>query len=100
MMTFELAGYESIGPDLVAGIWLAVGVLIGAAYFLTLQRNVHIFAAGRSLLLPLGFQLGRFVLLAAALAAVAKAFGALPLLAATAGILVARTVVIRWGGES
>lgn len=98
MMTLELPGYESILPILGAGIWLAAGALIGAGYFVTLQRNVRMFAAGRSLLLPLGFQLGRFVLLAAALAVIARSFGALPLLAATAGIVVARTGVIRWGG--
>ncbi len=99
MITLDRTGYDLVGPALAAGMWLVVGLLIGAGYFLTLRRNVRMLAAGRSLLLPLGFQLGRFVLLAAALAAITTAFGALPLLAATAGIVVARTGVIRWGAE-
>jgi len=97
MTPFDLAGYALAGPILVAGGWLAVGVLIGGGYFLSLRQNVRMFAARRSPLLPLGFGLARFALLAVALAAIARAAGALPLLAATAGILVARTAVIRWG---
>jgi hypothetical protein len=98
-MTFELLGYDLAGSILVTGVWLAAGMLIGAAYFLTLQRNVRMFVVGRSFLLPLGFQLSRFVLLAIALAAIAIASGALPMLTITAGILVARTTLIRWGAE-
>ncbi len=100
MTTFDLPGYDLAARLIIVGVWLAAGMLIGAGYFLTLRRNVGMFAAGRSLLLPLGFQLARFVLLAAALAAIARSSGALPVLAATAGVLVARTAVIRWGAQS
>jgi len=51
-------------------------------------------------LLPLGLQLFRFVLIVAVLAAIASSFGALPLLMATAGILVMRTVIVRLGAPS
>ena len=48
------------------------------------------FAVGRSLPLALTSQLVRFALIACVLAIVASHFGALPLLAAAAGILAAR----------
>ena len=53
-------------------------------------------AADRS---PLAFatQLVRFAVIAGVLAVIASHFGALPLLAATAGILAARTAVASFG---
>lgn len=80
--------------------WLAAGGLIGAPYFLTLRWNVHMFATGRSLRLALAVQLARFAAMAGVLALVALHFGAFPLLAATAGVLVARMVFVRWGVHS
>jgi F1F0 ATPase subunit 2 len=80
---------------LQAGAWLAAGVLLGGFHFLTLRWNVRMFASDPSPLLPLGIQVMRFALVAAVLAVVARYFGALPLLVMTAGILVARTAVIR-----
>ena len=55
---------------------------------------------GRAPLLALALQLGRFALLAVALALIASRFGALPLLAAAAGILAARTVAVRLGAQT
>jgi F1F0 ATPase subunit 2 len=90
------------GPDLVshvlsAGVWLAVGALIGVFHFMTLRWNVQMFAGGGSLFLASLSQLVRFALVACLLAIIATQFGALQLLAATAGILAARTAVLRLG---
>jgi F1F0 ATPase subunit 2 len=75
--------------------WLAAGAALGVAYFGSLRWSVQMFAAGRALA-PLGLHLARFAALAALLALVARGFGALPLLVATAGVLMARTIVVGW----
>lgn len=100
MMHFELTGHELVGVLLSIGAWLAAGVLIGAFHFLTLKWNVQRFMVDQSLLLPLGIQLIRFALVAAVLTAITRSSGAVPLLLATAGILVTRGVIIRWGVSS
>lgn len=76
---------------------LAAGTVIGGIYFLTLRWNARMLAAGRSLLPAMAIQLGRFAAIAAALTAIAVYFGALALLATTAGILAARIIVVRLG---
>ncbi len=81
---------------LAAG-WLAAGTVFGGFYFLSLRWNVGMLAAGRSLLPVMAIQIGRFAAIGIVLAVVAIYFGALPLLAASAGILAARTAVLRWG---
>jgi F1F0 ATPase subunit 2 len=81
------------------GIWLTAGVLIGGFHFLTLQWNVQWFTTGEYPLLALAIQLMRFVVIAGVLAIIACRFGAMPLLIATAGILAARTAVIRGGAQ-
>ena len=81
---------------LAAG-WLAAGVVIGGIHFLTLRWNVRMLAAGRSLLPAMAVQFGRFAAIGIVLAVIAGYFGALPLLAATAGILAARTLIVRFG---
>ena len=77
--------------------WLSAGMVFGACHFLTLRWNVGMLAAGRSLLPVMAVQLGRFAAIGIALAVIVIHFGALALLAATAGILAARTVVTRFG---
>jgi F1F0 ATPase subunit 2 len=85
-------------PALVGlAFWLAAGALIGAIYFWALQWNARLFAAGPRLPAAFALQLARFAVLGGALALVAVRFGALPLLVATAGLLLARTAVIRMG---
>ncbi len=91
---------QDLMPLLLAGgAWLAAGAAIGALYFLALRWNVQIFATGRSVFLAVAIQFARFAAMAGLLTLVAMQFGALPLLAATAGILVARTVLVRWGAR-
>lgn len=83
-----------------AGAWLSGGALIGAFHFLMLRRSVRMLALGRPPLLAMALQLGRFALLAGVLAAIASRFGALPLILAAAGILVARTAAVRLGEQT
>ncbi len=80
--------------------WLGVGAVVGALYFLTLRWNVRILLPGPLLLLGIALQLGRFALLAGVLSVIAACFGALSLLLATAGILVARAASVRWGEQT
>jgi len=91
-----MIGFPSTVPAfaLQTAAWLLGGALIGAAYFWALRRNVELLAFGRSaLLLAVGLQAGRFLLLAGSLATIADRGGALPLLSAATGILMARSVM-------
>ncbi len=78
----------------VAAAWLAAGTVIGAIHFIGLRWNVRMLAVGCSLLPAAAVQFGRFAAMGVALAVIARSFGALPLLAVTAGILTARAVII------
>lgn len=97
MIELYLADHDAVLLALQACAWLGAGAVIGVLYFLTLRWNVRAFATRQSLLAPLGLQATRFAVLAGALAVVVIQFGALPLLVATLGILVARTALIRRG---
>lgn len=81
-------------------IGAVAGGLIGAVHFRALRGTVEALAGGGSLARLLALQLGRVVLSAAALALVAAAFGAWALIAAGAGLLVARTAAVRHGAPS
>ena len=85
---------ESSSFALQAGVWLSCGALIGALYFRTLQWSVRLFVGGGALLPPMILQLGRLSFLAGALVVIVGRFGAIPLLAATLGILFARTAAL------
>jgi F1F0 ATPase subunit 2 len=99
MTNLFLAGHDLIPYAISAGAWLTIGALIGASHFLALRWNVRMLAVGRSLTLALTAQLVRFALLASVLTIIASHFGAFPLLAAAAGILPARTAVLRFGRQ-
>ncbi len=77
-------------------IWTAIGLVLGGIYFTTLHWNIRRFASGKSLAMVFVLQLVRFGAMASALAIIAIHRGAVPLLAATAGILLARAVGVRW----
>ncbi len=81
---------------LTAGGWLAVGIVIGALHFLALQWNTRLFVSGLSVALAIGTQLVRYAVTAAALVFIARYTGAIALLIATLGILIARTVILRF----
>jgi|GEM_PF-5582491 len=97
MTEFHLTEHSLILLALSAGTWLAVGMLFGALCFLTLQWNVQTFVGRQSLPLAFVIQLVRFAVIAGGLVIISKQFGALPLLLAAAGILVARTAIVRFG---
>ncbi len=97
MTNSYFAGDDLLLYVLAASGWFALGAIIGAFHFLTLRWNVHVFAVGGSLQLALASQLVRFAVIASLLAVIVSHFGALPLLAASAGILAARTAVVLLG---
>lgn len=80
-------------------LWLAAGVAVGVLHFLSLRWSVRLFIEGRAAR-SLAIQGLRLAVLGGGLFAVVVWFGALPLLAATAGLLLARTAVIRLGAPS
>jgi hypothetical protein len=89
-------GHDVFALLLKSCAWLAMGGLVGTFHFLTLRRSARMLAIGSSLSAGLMLHLIRFPITAGALIVIAQ-YGALPLLAATLGILVARTAVLRLG---
>ena len=71
----------------------AVGILLGVVHFGSLWWNARLYT-GRGAVLALVLQLVRLGLLVVVLAVLAK-LGAGPLLAAAAGLLVARLLLVR-----
>jgi len=91
-----MTGFHFSAHDLAfAAAWLAAGAGLGTVHFLSLRWNLRMLAAGRALLAVAAVQLTRFVTVGILLAAITIYFGALPLLAATLGLLAARTVIVR-----
>ena len=78
----------------VAGMALA-GLLVGLAYFAALHQTVRRFTGG-GWLGPVLLTLGRIALIVALLVVAAR-LGALTLLAAFAGFVVARAIAVRRG---
>jgi F1F0 ATPase subunit 2 len=97
MTELYLSGLPSL--TLQAGVWLSCGALIGTLHLLTLRWNVKLFIAGGAPLLAMALQLGRLAILTGVLAVIVSRFGALSLLVATAGILIARTAALRVGEQ-
>lgn len=85
----------SVALAALAAAWAAGGLLLGAAYFTALRWTVDLFAAGPGRLMPAMLTLGRLAAAALFLVVAARS-GALPLLSAFLGFLVARTVALRW----
>jgi N-ATPase, AtpR subunit len=78
----------------VPGAALAVGVGLGLAYFAALRWTVSLYAAGSGWRVPTMLTLGR-IGAGAAILGLAARFGALPLLAAFLGFLIARGIALR-----
>ncbi|PIP97289.1 MAG: hypothetical protein COW75_07055 [Rhodobacterales bacterium CG18_big_fil_WC_8_21_14_2_50_71_9] len=72
------------------------GLLLGLVHFSALRATAALIVGGGSALLGLVLTLGRVALLGAGLCAAAQG-GALALLAAAAGVLVARALMLRRG---
>jgi hypothetical protein len=73
-------------------VYAAGGFILGLASFTALRANAGLYLAG-GLWRPIGLHLARLAVLAGALILVARQ-GAGPLLAAAAGLLVARHLVV------
>ena len=86
----------SLAAQTLPGVALALvaGGAGGWLFFASLRRTVDLWLSGGAATRALALHLGRFVVLGAVLAGAALA-GALPLLAATAGVLLARALVLR-----
>jgi hypothetical protein len=69
------------------------GLAFGFAYFAVLRRTVDLYAAGHGLFVPAVLTLGRFAT-AILFLGIAARIGALPLLSAFVGFLVARTFAL------
>lgn len=76
-----------------AVLWLAAGAAVGAFHFLSLRATARMLAASTSFRAALTLHLVRFPLTAGALVLIAR-HGAAPLLAATLGLVAARTAVV------
>ena len=73
--------------------WFAAGALLGVLHFTSLRWNVRCLVSGRAVL-SLVVQLARLVLTGAALVLTVRLFGAGALLAASLGLLAARSAVL------
>ena len=78
---------------------LAGGSGFGAVYFAALHRTADSYVAGRGWMNPTALTLGRIVT-AGGFFALAASFGAMPLLTAFLGFLVARSLAVRAAKET
>jgi F1F0 ATPase subunit 2 len=85
---------EALTLLLESGAWLTAGGLLGAFHFLSLRRSARMLATASAPAAALALHLIRFAVTAGALSVIAR-HGAVPLLAATLGVLAARTVVLQ-----
>jgi N-ATPase, AtpR subunit len=82
-------------PVLELAMTMAVaGLAIGLLYFAALERTIALYVAGRGWVGPLAFTLGRIAAAGVFLSFAAK-LGAISLLSAFAGFLLARAVALR-----
>lgn len=77
-----------------AAFWLLAGLAGGTAHFVLLRWNTRLYLAGGSVACALGVQAFRMAV-TALLLGFAAWHGALPLLLAALGVLVARPLVLR-----
>jgi energy-converting hydrogenase Eha subunit B len=75
--------------------YLLLGGIVGAIAFLLLWVSVRLCAAPGSSWQAIALHAARLGTLAIVLVGIARA-GAIPLLSALAGILIARSIVLRW----
>jgi len=78
----------------LAAAWMLSGLVFGLAYFTALRWTVEVFVDGEGRLLPAVQTLGRLVA-AVLFLGLATRFGALPLLTAFLGFLLARALALR-----
>ena len=74
--------------------FVLIGALLGAGYFVALRLNIEHYVSGRSLGLAVALHLGRVLLAAVGFALIAPS-GAVALLGALVGFLLARALALR-----
>lgn len=89
-----LPALPTLPAPVLLAVFAALGLLLGALHFAGLRWNSRLFTNGAPLWQPVLLQLLRLALTAAALLLCAR-FGALALLAALAGLLLARAWWLR-----
>ena len=94
MMQVFATGRGALALLLQGGAWLTAGGLLGAFHFLSLRRSARRLATSSAPSAALTLHLIRFAITAGALIVIAR-YGALPLLAATFGLVAARTAVLQ-----
>lgn len=87
------------GFVLRALLWVGVGGALGGVFFALLRLTAGLYAAGRSWPSGVALHAARWVMLVSLLIPIARA-GALPLLATSLGIFVARAFVIFASGRA
>ena len=97
MMALWPAEYHSISLIGIANAWIILGGLIGLLHFRILQWSISRLIDGQIFALAFAIQFVRFALTAAILVIITCYFGVMPLLVTTAGILAARTIIVRLG---
>lgn len=85
---------SSVSETTIAAGFVAAGFAFGAAYFAALRRTVEIHCRGAGALRVAALTLGRLVAATGFFVFVAH-WGALPLLAALAGLLAVRAFAVR-----
>ena len=81
------------GSAVLAAAWAVGGLLLGAAYFAALWRTSGLLFAGGGRAMPAILTLGRFAAAVLVLAAATRC-GAMPLLTAFFGFLIARGIAL------
>ena len=84
----------ALPPILILPLCFAGGVLLGLAYFRALRWTTDLIVNGGSPVLALALSLGRLIMIAAGFS-LAVLFGGLALLAALAGVLTVKTLMLR-----
>jgi hypothetical protein len=82
-----------------ASAWVVAGFAFGLGYFAALRRTVELYGARVARLVPIALTLGR-IAAAILFLGLAVAQGALPLLAAFLGFLLARSLALRAARET
>jgi F1F0 ATPase subunit 2 len=85
---------------LTTSVWLAIGGLIGTCHYVTLRWIARMLVTGPVLPAIMAVQLVRLAIIAGTLTIITRQYGALPLLAATLGLLASRLAVVRLGAPS
>ena len=84
----------SLNSVAIAAASFIAGIGLGHVYFIALQQTTDLILGKGSLMLVLGLTLGRLALLAGAFY-VAVQFGSIALLSALAGVLLAKTRILK-----